>query len=307
MSRSPVLLIIFNRPNFSLQTAREIVRNRPSKLYVAGDGPRTTQEADLVASAREAVLDAVDGKVELITQFQDRNLGCKRGVESALTWFFEHEAEGIVLEDDCVPSPSFFEFCDLMLERYRMNDRVMHIAGYSPRNMPRAGYSFSQFPSVWGWATWRRAWVMHPGALPAMTPSTTRSLRAAFATRTEHRYFTALFDQVAKGTLDTWDYAWMYTILVRQGLTIRPNRNLVENIGVGDVRAAHTRRRRAAVASNPARTMDVASLERPALELPDFEADRSYFRWAVGRRFLMRRPDLLLQSLAQPSIRKTWS
>jgi hypothetical protein len=306
MSRSPVLLIVFNRPDFSLRTAREIVRSRPSKLYVASDGPRTAQEAEIVASAREAVLDAADGKVELITQFQDRNLGCRRGVESAVTWFFEHEQEGIILEDDCVPSHSFFEFCDLMLERYRSNSRIMHIAGYSPRNMSRAGYSFSQFPSVWGWATWHRAWMMRPDVLPAMTPSVKQSLRAAFATRTEHRYFTALLDRVGKGTLDTWDYSWMYAILTCQGLTIRPHRNLVENVGVGDARAAHTRRKRGAVASNFARTMDVTGLQRPALELPDFEADRAYFRWAVGRRFLLRRPDLLLQTLVPSRFRRAW-
>ena len=231
MSRSPVLLIIFNRPNFSLQTAREIVRSRPLKLYVAGDGPRTAEEADLVASAREAVLDAVDGKVELMTQFQDRILGCKRGVESALTWFFEHEAEGIVLEDDCVPSPSFFEFCDLMLERYRMNDR---------RDAHRRVFTTQH-------ATRRIQLLAVPVRVgmgdmaPSMGDASRRSAsddsihdevtsRFAFATRTEHRYFTALFDQVAKGTLDTWDYSWMYTILVRQGLTIRPHRNLVENM-----------------------------------------------------------------------------
>lgn len=284
MTRAPVLLLIFNRPDFAAASAQAIVRNQPSKLYVACDGPRDIAEAEVVEATQRAVLDAADGAVEVVTLFRDRNLGCKRAVEEGISWFLSQESEGIIVEDDCIPSPSFFEFCDEMLERYRDEPRVMHISGYchAPADVP--GYRFSQFPAVWGWATWQRAWQHYPVQIPPMTTQRRLELRSAFASKEEHGYFVAKFDQVAKGKLDTWDFSWSYTLFARQAVAVQPNLNLVRNVGVGDPRAAHTTRRRADITDNVEGEMDSIDLPWPFLLLPDFANDQAFFRTMIAGR-----------------------
>jgi hypothetical protein len=243
----------------------------------------------------------MDEATDVVTLFRDENLGCKRAVESAITWFLSHEPEGIILEDDCVPSSSFFDFCDLMLDRYRDESRVMHISGYSHRSEGADAYHYSRFPSVWGWATWRSAWNHYPTTLPRMTEELVRILRSTFASADEHRFFVEKFHQVALGQLDTWDFSWAYAVMSRQAITIRPAKNLVANIGVGDSRAAHTTRSRAVVSENLAREMDCRQLAAPTLLLTDFARDEEYFRRMIAgrlrlvrslrRRFRHRPPD----------------
>jgi len=283
VTRSPVLFLVFNRPDFTAASAQAIIRNRPSKLYVACDGPRDPAEAEVVAATQRAVVSAADGAVEVATLFRDRNLGCKRAVEEGISWFLSHESEGIIIEDDCIPSASFFEFCDEMLERYRDEPRVMHISGYC-HEPGDGGYRFSQFPAVWGWATWRRAWAHYPEDLPAMTSSHRRALRAAFTSNEERDYFVQRWDQVSKGHLDTWDFSWSYALLSRQGLAVQPSRNLVRNIGVGDARAAHTTRPKPSVTENRQCEIDVTNLDEPALLLADYEHDRNFFRTMIAGR-----------------------
>jgi hypothetical protein len=281
MSRSPVLMLVFNRPDFARRCAEAVVAQRPPKLYLAADGPRHRDESVDTDASRRAVLDTAQGRVPVETLFRERNLGCKRAVEEAVSWFLDKEPEGIIIEDDCLPSPAFFEFCDSMLTRYRDTTRVMHVAGYCHVPTKLAGYRFSQYPAVWGWATWRRAWQTYPITLPAITPELRREVRSAFASGAEYRFFTDKWHQVATGRLDTWDFSWCYALLTNGGLAVQPLLNLVDNIGVGDARAAHTRRAGTTSAVSDLTDGDMSVL-RSSFELPDYAADRVFFRSRIG-------------------------
>ena len=160
---TPVLFIIFNRVETTKRVFEAIRNVRPLKLYVAADGPRPGNDADKVnCDEVRKIIDDVDWPCEIKTLFQDQNLNCGRAPSTAITWFFEHEEEGIILEDDCLPSTSFFRFCHELLAYYRHDNRVMHIGGNNFlegwQKDPDYSYYFSRSGHIWGWATWRRAW-----------------------------------------------------------------------------------------------------------------------------------------------------
>ena len=153
--------------------------------------------------------------------------------------FFENVEEGIILEDDCLPHPDFFRFCVEMLERYRQNNKIMHISGDNFQFWKKYGsssYYFSQIAHIWGWATWRRAWKYYNFKLPDFTSS-----RHFFGgNRFVNENFKKFYMGVCNGSIDTWDCQWTYSILCNNGLTIIPNSNLVSNIGFGGG-ATHTK------------------------------------------------------------------
>ncbi len=246
MTRSPVLLLIFNRPELTAQVFTAIRAALPARLYIAADGPRQDQPGDVnrCALAREIVT-AVDWPCEVRTLFRDTNRGCKRAVSEALDWFFCEEEAGIVLEDDCLPHPDFFRFCDTLLERYAGDERVSVITGDNFQRGRRRGdasYYFSKYNHCWGWASWRRAWRLYDGDLsfwPAWKGSAT--WRERIPNAAERTYWEAIFDSVARGEIETaWDYPWTASLWYSGGLTSTPNVNLVTNIGFGED-ATHTR------------------------------------------------------------------
>ncbi len=159
---TPVLFLIFNRPDTTTRVFEAIREARPSRLYVAADGPRADKEGEAQRCLEtRKITEAVDWPCEVRRLYREENLGCKLAVSSAITWFFTHEEEGIILEDDCLPDQSFFPFCAAMLERYRDDGRIMMVLGTSllpPGGGPDADYLFTQYFLIWGWATWRRAW-----------------------------------------------------------------------------------------------------------------------------------------------------
>jgi hypothetical protein len=170
------------------------------------------------------------------TLFRMENLGCRRAVSSAIDWFFEHEEEGIILEDDCVPSADFFRFCSELLPRFRSDKRVMAICGScytkSTFDMPES-YYFSYFADVWGWATWRRAWRLYDRDL-SRWPEFKQAGRLRAAFKGDHwreKWWSSYFDQTAASKIDTWDYPWIYTVIEQDGLACYPTRNLVSNLG----------------------------------------------------------------------------
>ena len=156
--------MVFNRPDTTAQVFETIRQAKPARLYVAADGARKEKDGELerVAMVRE-IATTVDWPCEVKTLFQDKNLGCKNAVSSAISWFFEHEEQGIILEDDCLPSADFFDFCENNLEKYRSDTRIMMIAGtnYLPSENLRVPFFFSEHFIIWGWATWRRAWQLY--------------------------------------------------------------------------------------------------------------------------------------------------
>jgi hypothetical protein len=236
--QTAVLFLVFNRPDTTAQVFEAIRKARPPRLYVASDGARSNREgeAEKVAKVRE-IATAVDWPCEVKTLFRDQNLGCKQAVSSGITWFFEHEEEGIILEDDCLPHPNFFNFCETLLNKYKDDEKIFAITGNNFQSGQWRGdgsYYFSRYNHVWGWASWRRAWIHYDGDLnfwPSWKNSVDWTLK--IPNKTERKYWTKIFDQMYACKIDTWDYPWTSSVWYHGGLTATPNVNLISNIGFG--------------------------------------------------------------------------
>ena len=242
--QTAVLFLVFNRPDTTAQVFEAIRQAKPPRLYVAADGPRQGRagEADLVAKVRE-IATAVNWHCEVKTLFREENLGCKYAVSGAITWFFEQEEQGIILEDDCLPSQSFFWFCEKLLELYKDDMRVGQISGFNLLGTFISGkdsYHFSNFGSIWGWASWRRAWIYYDLNMSTFPLVEKReSLKASIIKNSEYKKRMKDFKATFDGKIDTWDFQWIYARLVNRFLIVIPKISLVQNIGFGDG-ATHT-------------------------------------------------------------------
>lgn len=292
---TPVAFIIFNRPDTTARVFEEIRSARPPKLLVVADGPRQDRpdEAEKCAAAR-AIVERVDWPCEVLKNYSDTNLGCKRRVSSGLDWVFQTEEEAIILEDDCLPHPVFFRFCEELLEKYRADERIMQISGDNfqfERGCSKASYYFSRYPHVWGWASWRRAWQHYDIDLKEWTTFKNKDgFLKMFSCRLERRFWKTVWDEVAMGKIDTWDYQWSFAFMARNGLAVMPNVNLVSNIGFGPS-GTHTSDNNK-VANLPAVGMEFP-LVHPRLFTADVKADKYvsklFFRMpTLTRRFAQR-------------------
>jgi hypothetical protein len=243
--KTPVLLVVFNRPETTRTAFAAIRAARPERLYVAADGPRPDRagETERCAEVRR-IATAVDWPCEVHTLFRDRNLGCKIGVSSGIDWFFANEEAGIILEDDIVPHASFFPYCEALLERYRDDTSVAMISGCSligDRHGSDASYVFSRYLHVWGWASWRRAWDHYDLGMKVWPSARARQRLAKVldGRRGAIAYWSDVFDRMARGEIDTWDYQWVFSSWIQDMVAIFPAATLVENIGFG-ADATHT-------------------------------------------------------------------
>lgn len=236
MSTPPVLLIVYRRPDVTAPVLEAIAAARPARLFVAADGPAHDRHRAGCAEVRRIVSSSIDWPCDLQTDFSEANLGCQRRVISALDWFFGACESGIVLEDDCLPSPDFFRFCEAMLDRYRDDERVVHVSGetYRRRRGSEDSYYFSKYALIWGWATWRRAWKLFDLRMTAWPRFRRASASLAlYDSGDEAMYWDGTFEQMHRGAIDTWDYPWMFACMAN-GLSIHPAVNLVRNIGAAD-------------------------------------------------------------------------
>jgi hypothetical protein len=235
MLDTPVVLAIFNRPDFTEVVFQAIAQARPKRLFVLADGPRSPDEAELCARTR-AVIQRVDWDCEVNTDFADVNLGCRRRFASGFDRVFSQVDEAIVLEDDCVPDPTFFRFCQVMLDRYRDDTRVMMITGSNYLGSWKAdsqSYHFSYFGSPWGWASWKRAWKFYDVTMKAWgDPSAKERIRNVFADEECFALQAGRFDAYANPTdRHSWDLPWSFARLMQSGLTVVPAVNLISNRG----------------------------------------------------------------------------
>lgn len=243
--RSAVLFVVFNRPDTTARVFEAIRAARPPRLYVAADGPRDGKpgEAQRCAEVRQLAT-AIDWPCELHTALRPANLGCKMGVSSAIDWFFGREEQGIILEDDILVQPGFFDYCDELLDLYREDPAVSMVSGcnlLSQRMQMQESYCFSRHVHIWGWATWRRAWKHYDVGMsgwPAWQASGAL-LRTLDGNRALATYWKNIFDLVHAGKIDTWDYQWVFACWQQGGLDILPAHNLIENLGFGPD-ATHT-------------------------------------------------------------------
>jgi hypothetical protein len=239
MIETPVLFLIFNRPE-QTQRVFDIIRQvQPKKLFIAADGPRYNNKIDLDRCAQvRSIVSTIDWPCEVQKNFREKNLGCKYAVSSAINWFFENVEEGIILEDDTLPEPSFFSFCEQLLSEYKDNERVMHITGTNfqfGRKRGDASYYFSRYPHIWGWASWRRAWQHYDLEMEQFEDFIKNNrIDTIVQSKEEKSYWLNIFTSVYNKQIDTWDYQWRYSIWNRDGVVIVPNVNLISNIGYGD-------------------------------------------------------------------------
>lgn len=243
---TPVLFLIFNRPTHTARSFSAIRERRPTRLFIAADGPRTHVLPDVarVAQCRE-IVSAVDWPCDLRTLFRAVNLGSRSAIPEAITWFFTQVSEGIILEDDCVPNDSFFTFCAELLAHYRNHPRIASIAGTNPidglsrhREDRAASYYFSRYSHTWGWATWRRAWLNRqtlPTDPRARRAALTRALRNANIRHPISRLFWArtIRNRVLVD-IPNWDYYWQFSLWHKDLLSIIPSVNLISNVGYGE-------------------------------------------------------------------------
>lgn len=238
---TPVLLILFNRPDTTALVWQAIRAAQPPVLLIAADAARHPGEEAQVQAAR-AITEEVDWPCTVHRRYASTNQGCKWGVYNAISWGFELAEELIILEDDCLPHPDFFRFCDSMLERYRHEKQIMHIGGSSfvPFQIPES-YYFSKYTHIWGWATWRRAWTNYDVNMSDWDNSKPKAfLKAYNPNKKELKFWMSIFNQSAADSIDNWDYQWTYHIWKSGGTCIVAAKNLVSNIGFGE-NATHTK------------------------------------------------------------------
>lgn len=252
MFDTPVLFMMFNRPESTQEVFDVIRRIQPSKLFVAADGPRPDREGekDLCERTRLIVTNGVMWDCDLHLLFRDENMGCGKAVKEALDWFFSTVDEGIILEDDTLPDVSFFSYCEKMLNLYRNEKKVWSISGFNfgaDAMFQKENFMFARFMNMWGWATWKRSYDKVDYSLTKWKSSINKELYTSILVQdnlldTDMKWFAfwfKTFGLIANNHLDTWDYQWVYSQLLNDQVTIYPSVNMIENIGF-KANATHT-------------------------------------------------------------------
>lgn len=273
MFKTPILFLIFNRPDTTETVFQRIKEIQPKYLYVAADGPRKNKEgeSDLCLKTRK-IIEQVDWDCEVKTLFREENLGCKKAVSEGISWFFDNVEEGIIIEDDCLPSKSFFSFSEQLLDKYRNDERVMCISGENPLDskISEQSYYFSTIPHIWGWATWKRAWKLYDVEFKNFNKFiSSNAIQNIFSQKEVQQYWNKIFTRVKNNEINTWDYQWTYALFINNGLSIIPSKNMVSNIGFGHAQACHTSED--AMCANRA-SHDIETIDHPFFMIPNKKA-----------------------------------
>ncbi|MCL2182028.1 MAG: nucleotide-diphospho-sugar transferase [Chitinispirillia bacterium] len=237
--KTPVLFTVFNRPDYTKKSFAAIRRAKPPKLYIAADGPRNIDgEKELCDQVRTFVLNSIDWKCEVKTLFQKRNSGgCGTGISTGISWFFEHEECGIIIEDDVVANSSFWGFCEELLEKYRDNKNVWSIGGDNGQGISsfKESYTFVKAIRIWGWGTWRDRWKHFSLDVSRMTDDIFDYYTKNPAVKQYYQYILWRLqreNEMPICRIDTWDYQFFFAGIARKTLNIAPQKNMINNIGV---------------------------------------------------------------------------
>ena len=283
--RTPIVLCLFNRPDTTARVFSEIAKVKPQQLYVVADGPRPDHPNDVGDCAKtRAIIDRIDWDCQVHRNFSDSNLGCTQRMATGIEWAFTHVEEAIILEDDCLPDPTFFRYCGELLERYRDDPRVMQIAGFNvpqDRRTQAFSYYFSKFPTNWGWATWRRAW-QHYDVGVAAWPSVrnTTWLLDIVGDRRVAAFWAHMLDLAHSHVLGTWDYQWLFACWQQRGWSIQPSVSMITNIGFGES-ATHTTSSCHDPRAEVLAAEMVFPLQHPVPLMENRKADKVYLRQAI--------------------------
>ncbi|NBC02081.1 MAG: glycosyltransferase family 2 protein [Bacteroidetes bacterium] len=308
---SPVLLIIFNRPDITKKVFDKIAKAKPPKLFLVSDGPRPGNEMDRVKCAEtKNIVENISWECDVYRNYSERNLGCGIRIASGLNWVFEHVDRAIILEDDCLPEQTFFRFCDELLERYKDDQRVMQINGSNfQAGRKRSGYSyyFSEFPLTWGWATWRRAWKYYDHQLHLWEElRKTEFPHAITRNKDATRYWRHQFEDAYRADQPNemsswdytfaWDYQWTFAFWIQHGLSISPVNNQISNIGFGEA-STHTKNADKEMHAFAETSPVQFPLEHPPHFLVNKRADKFFVDYVATKvRFLKKKkPSIMLK------------
>lgn len=294
----PIMLMLFNRLDTTREVFARVRQARPKRLFVAANGPRPGVPSDVAACAavRDFIMKSVDWDCDLQTDFPETNVDMQARWWKTLDWFFDSVDRGIILEDDCVPDMSFFPYCAELLEKYKDDERIMHINGSNfqfgiqrgaTAEGRAASYYFSEYAHVWGWATWRRAWRRFDpriSSFPAFAAN--GKFESIMASAREAKYWRTYLEKIRVGILNSTDIKWIYTIWANDALCITPNKNLISNIGFG-LGAGHTFFKEKTMGQ---KTFDIGKLEHPQTSriAPDIQADLFTFKTYFYRSFMQK-------------------
>ncbi len=274
--QTPVLLLIQRRPELTARVLSAIREVRPAHLLVAADGP---EEDARCQETRRLVLEGIDWPCSVLTRFSRERLGCRKAISQALDWGFAVHERLIVIEDDCLPEPSFFRFCTDLLDRYQDDDKVMQICGSNLSGhaaQDGSSYYASRFSTIWGWASWRRAWKNHDATMAGWPASRADPRwKASCKFRGEVAWRKKLYDSAHSGGIDAWSIAWEFAKQSRGGVGLIPSVNLVSNLGWGQD-STHTHDPhdpRAFMKTDPV----CFPLQHPGTLMPGDRADSAYF------------------------------
>ena len=242
ISQIPILLLVYNRPKHTLALINKLRSIKPKKIYISSDGPKENQKDFINCKKVKIIISKIDWKCKLKFNYGINNQGCRKSVSNGINWFFDNEKAGIILEDDCVPNLDFFNFCKILLKKYKNQDKISVISGsnFQKKEIDKYYYYFSKYPHCWGWATWKRAWKLYDPKF-SFWPKWKQSLdwKLLHKDLIEKKYWEKIFDKVYKNKIDSWAYVWTACVWKNKGLTATPNLNLIDNIGF-DENATHT-------------------------------------------------------------------
>lgn len=272
--KTPVVFLIYRRPDLTDRVFNVIKQAKPKQLFVIADGPKDDSEGIFCQQARE-VTERIDWDCEVKRNYSDVNLGCRNRVSSGLDWVFRQVEETIVLEDDCLPHPTFFQYCEDLLERYRSDNRIMLISGTNSQGTWKTkhnDYFFSNLGGIWGWASWRRSWQLYDIDMADIYSFIEQKGFENLLGEKLGKFRMNQFLSLIQSKVDTWDFQWGYARHKNSGLSCVPSKNLIKNIGYR-ADATHTKEYRS--------ELEIYSANIPLRQnnflVPDREYDLKFF------------------------------
>ena len=282
--QTPILLLTWKREK-EIQLIINILKKLNAKtIYINSDGcdlisPKTT-EKDKIIKTRNTILEKIDWECKVRFNFNNKNLGCKKSIISAINWFFENEESGIILEEDCIPNESFFYFCSHLLDKYKDNKKISCITGVNFQNgqkVSNSSYYFSKYNHCWGWATWRESWKIFDEDMsfwPIMKEQKRWEIDPLMS-KEERNYWEYIFENSYQNKVNSWAYPWLASLWNSHKLTITPEYNLVSNVGF-DGLATHTKNRFSISANKE--TFNLGKIiDNPIIKI-DLKADNYTFK-----------------------------
>ncbi|MDZ7958567.1 MAG: glycosyltransferase family 2 protein [Aulosira sp. DedQUE10] len=275
--KTAVALIIFNRPDTATKVFEIIRQLQPPMLLVIADAPRPHCPDDFhKCTACKKIIEQVDWNCKVLTNYSEENLGPKIRIATGLNWVFQQVEAAIILEHDCLPHPTFFRFCEELLDKYRHDQRIMTISGNNfqfGKQRTENSYYFSRYPLIWGWATWRRAWQEYDLEMKHWVEVRDGNwLQDILDDSTAVKYWMRIFQSYYQGNIETWDFPWTFASWLQNGLTILPNINLVSNIGFSP-EAANTKDIYSPFANHPTQAVEFP-LKHPNFIVRNAKADQ---------------------------------